>query len=235
MRKLYVIMGIILLLLKTDTVSATLINEELMDISTMLTAYQYSIEDWTVTIKEKPSKEQLKQILYLLHHKDELKVSKDKNTRNYSVQNKDPQKGIIETYRMIIPKNKQHSPEFIVTIKGNYWNDDYTATYQARIMDVMKNYFTHNADTYTCVTAINDDIMEHVNFLEKLSKKLRNITIQDDTINSIHKNIMYGYTPKWDKNIKLLGQRLNVQVVSQEVEDGKQKIIIGTPILINEY
>jgi len=236
MRKIGLILGI-LLFFNTNSNATKITNDELIDLN-QIVMNDYSIEKWSVVIKEKLTPKQLARIHGLLQEDYMIEVSEMKHSHKYSAQMTQKNGSIIETYSIVIPKNQQYSPEFTVSIEGKLWNKEMKEIYQERSKQIMDKFFTNKANRYTCVTATSNDIMIGINFSKKIKRKLnlKNISKQFDTIeHSTNKKIIYGYTPIWDNNIKVLDQRLNIQMVFQSTDNGKSKIIIGTPILISEY
>lgn len=242
MRKL-VLALIFLLLFNTETMfteGVGLTNNELLDITNIILEDDHTIEGWNVTFKEKLSSKHLERVIKLLREEHQsLQVIDNEDTIKYYAQTTNGKKEeITESYHIVVPKNRQNSPEFSVSLEGSQWNDDQLLNYQLKSAEILRKYFTRNVERFTCVIATNNAIIREINFLKTIKNKLnlKNISTQIDTIDySIRKKIIYGFTPKWDKNINVLDHRLNIQIVFQNFEDENPKMIIGTPILISEY
>src|SRR5699024_1772233 len=106
------------------------------------------------------------------------------------------------------------------------------------LQTINENYFTEKSHVYTCLTIENGVIISSDNFLEKMIKNfnLSNVTTQIDKVSKkVHKKVIYGYTPIWDKKLMIKDEPMNLQVVIDGDDTEERKVIIGTPVLINEY
>lgn len=219
-------------LLSSDIWYATDMAKELYIITDIMEEHAYTIDHWRIVFKEKLSSQQLNHIQDKLPQQT---LTQDENHQRILLTSTQQDEFFTTTYHLLIPKNRQISPELIVVLEDDQWTNEHQASLHEKINVVTSTYFTELANSYTCVSAINNDIINHVNFLLNLKKTL-DLTItekQIDKTQSTNKQIIYGFTPRWDNEIHVFDRRLNIQIVSW-IEEAN-KIIVGTPILISEY
>lgn len=212
--------------------------DELIALSEISTAHNLIIEAWTVTIKEKMSTDQIQQKLAILKKEYPIEVMEDKNVIKYFIEPDYSVKNISVSFTVTIPKDKQYTTELVATIIGDNLNEVTLKEYQ-HILNKMENiYFTKRSKVFACLTTTKSVMITSDVFSRKLSEQLelRYVSTQSETIKeTLHNETIYGYTALWNNEILLKDNPLNIQVVIQNTENQKQKIIIGTPILITEY
>ncbi|WP_217586416.1 YwmB family TATA-box binding protein [Lentibacillus saliphilus] len=198
------------------------------------------VEKWEVTMKEKQPRADLKKLLDTIKQNDHnVTVEKTKNAVYYKWTNTHPKQFNKASFKIIIPTNHAYDAELIVAISGNSWNDDVEEAYLADIRHINENYFTKNVSVFACLTTKERDILSDMYVEQVLKEKLNltYITEQTDVIQQGQTNTFYGYTNMLTNQIDLMDKPMNVQLVVHDVSnDGqRQKLTLGTPILINEY
>lgn len=235
MRKISVLY--ILLLFITPTSSIDQPNE-LLQLAHIIKDQPLEIDEWTVTIKEQMSTEQAIERVALLEDHYDIHMVEDKKTFKYLMNKKEQSTYIFLSFSVIIPKEKQYTAELVATIEGTDLENNTLKGYQELFNHIQNTLFTVNSNVFTCLMSTNSDIISSDVFLRKMSKmlELKYVSTQTEVIkDTLDKEIIYGYTTLWGNKIILDDHPLNVQIVIQSDENDKQKIIIGTPILITEY
>lgn len=237
MRKLLIIM-LIFLKVSTNTITFEP-SRELFDLIHFAEKESLSIEQWEVILLEKKTYEEAEHLLKELKKiKDVQIISKTEHIIKYSIPMSTSNNHIKQSMTMVFPKNNQYSPEITIKLKGKNWNEEILREYRQIFDEEIPIYFTKNAQLFTCLVVTSNDIMSDVYFTDILKNnfEIENIVVQSDTLKqSTYDKILYGYNPSWDNDISLLHQRLNMQIVMQHHKNLKTKVIIGTPILMNEY
>lgn len=231
---------ILILVLTTGATSGDVQHDEMIDMAVMVTENDMSVDHWQVTIKEQMSADRIKQLVQLFQGKDSYLASRkeDENSINYLFRHSHKQGDIFETYSVIVPKNDLYKAQFIMIMKGEFWNKSVKEKYLNTMNSMKEKLFTVNSTKFACLTTSTDDIMKGVYFLNKLKESwnMQYIRKQTDNVeDSTLKKIVYGYTPMWNQKITMRDKPMNFQAAIKNDENGDMELTIGTPILITEY
>lgn len=211
---------------------------ELEDIAKLAMDNYLHTEEWMVTIKEKISQEKIQSYVTELKKDHLVERTKHNNVIKYMINKKDEAPHIKVSYEITIPKDQSFSPELVAIIKGSNLSEDTVAEYKSVLKSVRNHFFTKKSYQFTCLIASKNDMIASDDFSNKLSKNLdlKYISTQSDMINNVsYQETIYGYTTLWNNQLIIENKPLNIQVVIQKHTNEKQKVIIGTPILITEY
>lgn len=225
---------IFLIMISTPSIDQT---SELIELNKIISEHDLEVEDWAVTIKEPLSVEQAHNKLDMFDDDYTIDLLEDKKTLKYTIKEEQVD-GIKVMFIITIPKESQYQAELISKVEGTNLDHTTLKEYKRQFQFIVDKYFTERSKVFTCLTTTNDDIINSDVFLEEMLRglKLQHVSTQVEHINeSLHQEIIYGYTTLWDNKILLEDNPLNTQVVIQSDGNQKQKIIIGTPILITEY
>lgn len=237
MRKIMLI-SLLLLPLNTGTFSAQMEMDELTGIADYITEKNMAVNSWQVTVKEQIDGKKLRLIIKDLEAEHQTTFTEDENSINYLFSNRHKHENIVESYSIIIPKDDSQAIILTGVLKGEAWNDSVKDFYQLSMDKMLAGFFTKSAKRFACLTTEDDGIMGSDYFIGDFVKSfnLQQINTQFDTVkNSVHKKIIYGYTPLWNNKITIMGKPVNLQIAVKESETGNPIFTIGTPILINEY
>lgn len=213
-------------------------SDSLEQLAILITENDLKIDMWETTIKEKfPQKDIHKHIETMKKTLDTTIIENNDSTKYY-FERLDDKKNISVYYKVIIPHNKKHVAELVAEVKGDLWDESTAANYQNELRAINNLYFTENASKFTCLTTKDSGIMKTMDsfnyILEEL--ELKYVSTQSDKLSQkMSKDLVYGYTTRWDEKLVIMDKPMNTQIVLQRTDNGKSKLIIGTPILINEY
>jgi len=211
---------------------------ELEDIADIVHDHELKLEEWIVTLKEKISRKQAEDHITTFKKSNNVKYTEYKHVAKYVINKDNNSEGINVTYEIIIPQDQNYAPELVVVIEGTTLTTSTINEYKTILKHARNQFFTKKHMRFTCLTASKNGKIANDDFLKKLSKKLdlMYVSTQKDVINEVSdKETIYGYTPKWKNEIIIENKPLNIQFVIQRLDDEKQKVIIGTPLLITEY
>jgi len=215
-----------------------MVGQELIDISHFLEENSMTVDAWSVTIKEKIHSETvLKNTVQQLSEQYDQTVSKDENAHIYFYEGTHNEAQIDVSFK-VVQSIIEDSGEIVAVISGQKWDGSLLQDYLDMLQSINENYFTEKSHVYTCLTIEDGVIINNDNFLEKVIKNfnLSNVKTQIDKVQTkIHKKVIYGYTPIWDKKLMIKDEPMNLQVVIDGDDSKERKVIIGTPVLINEY
>lgn len=194
--------------------------------------------EWNVTIKENMSKKDAENVLNTLTSKMEMTKSVDKNSEKYQATETNQATKSDMLYTIILPEKNHFKAELIVSINGHNWDETIETAYPKLINKIKESFFTGQSKIFACLTGDVHDTMSSVYLVDKVKNayQARILSKQvDSNANSMIKDIQYGYTPLWKEKITIDGNPVNLQFVIKETKSGALKILVGTPILINEY
>ncbi|HLS60687.1 MAG TPA: YwmB family TATA-box binding protein [Virgibacillus sp.] len=213
-------------------------TDELIELTGIIADSNLEVDEWTVTIKEKMPTTKAKKVLDNLGETHNISVTETDELIKYKAVQIKEGNNFTDIYELKIAKNKPLVSDVSATINGEAWNEDIQAHYKEYSKRILNKNFTENSRVYTCISTRDSDIINFVYIIEHITRMLdlKNVSTQTDTIrHSPHRQLIYGYTPLWEEKIVVKTVPTNIQIVIESAEDGKEKMIIGTPILINEY
>lgn len=211
---------------------------ELVDIATIIHDQELQLEEWVVTLKEKVTLKQVENHMTTFKKISNVKYTEYKHVSKYVINEDYNDVDINVTYEISIPKDPHYAPELVVIMKGTSIMPVALSEYKEILKHVRNQFFTNNYMLFTCLTASKNGKIANDDFLKKLSNTLdlMYVSTQTDEKNAdFNQEIIYGYTPKWKNEMTIENKPLNIQLVIQRHDDEKQKVIIGTPLLITEY
>ncbi|ASK62093.1 hypothetical protein CFK37_07915 [Virgibacillus phasianinus] len=239
MKKIAIIL--ILILFMTNHVSAhnkPLSQGEMIQLANLTASSKLTIDHWQVTLKENIPKARLQDYINEWKNSYLDTYSEDENVIKYTFRNVHKNENLVESYIVIIPKNSSYQSELIAVVSGQDWNTTTKHKYQELQKSIIRHYFSENATKFACLTTASDDTIKGVYLINSVKEKLQlqQITTQTDNVEkSMHKKIIYGYTPLWTQNFNILDKPVNVNIAITNTTNGETKLTIGTPILITEY
>lgn len=233
-----IIICFLILFIANKVLAQGIYTDEMIQLTEAVNKSQLSINKWQITIKEHMNKEELEQIVAEMENSYLVTRKEDQYSIKYSISNTQKTDVISVSYNALLPKNMHDEAQLIAVIAGEGWNRKIEKKYVREMENITKHYFTQRSQLFTCLTTSHDGIIESDYVIEKLTNELniQQITTQNDRlIESVHRKILYGYSPKWGNEIVIDDIPTNIQIVDKTDGTGNGKIVIGTPILINEY
>ena len=206
----------------------------LMQFASFAADKQLEVNDWTITMKEKITRNEAESIKQKLQKYFEEPVVINESTMNaekYTISDSQKNEDIVETYSMIFPENKQSNVEMVYTVEGE-GKPSLRNLKQNEIKEETRRFFSKNVTIFTCVKATYDGIIDDVLVYEKFEAAFNVITI--DVIDENGWTSRTGYTKEWDQSIPTKGRLMNSQFATRTL-GGKTNITIGTPIITAEY
>lgn len=210
---------------------------EVEDLVHIMKNNNLKIDEWQVTIKEKVERDKKQDIINNIKENGNYTRKERENSVLYTFEDSHIYSESVETYNVLISKNKSDDIEIIAEFKGYTWNEKLNTNYE-KWLRKMNDIFTPSARIYTCLTTEFNGIINADYVLNYISKELE-IKHEQTQIDNHEKSaldkIIYGYTPLWSQKINIMNNPTNVQIAVTSNEKGMVKFTVGTPILINEY
>ncbi|BAC14929.1 hypothetical protein [Oceanobacillus iheyensis HTE831] len=222
----------------TTTHASELNTDEMIALGNFATEQQLEIENWQVTIKESVSVVKAEKSIELLKNEYSYEKKSTEKSIIYLFKNDHKTNGLDVLYKVILPTESSSQAEVIALFEGADWSEEVKESYLITKNEIVHKLFTKLAQSYTCLTSVDNDIINGDVFIEKAINyfNLRHTTTQYDNIaKSTIKKSFYGYTDLWDAFYSVDNKPINVQIAIIEDEAGNEKYTIGTPILIHEY
>jgi len=235
--KKIIILGLMTALLSGSMTAEKLTQGEIEDLVHIMKMNELNIEEWEVTIKEKIKKDKKQALVNNIKENGNYTRKERENSVLYTFEDSHIYSKSVETYNVLIPKNKSDDIELIAEFKGYTWNEKLNTNYK-KWLRKMNDIFTPPARIYTCLTTEFNGIINADNVLNYISKELEikhEQTQIDKNEKSTLDKIIYGYTPLWSQKINIRNNPTNIQIAVKSSEKGMVKFTVGTPILINEY
>lgn len=214
-------------------------NDELIQIHSILSKEDFSTDTWNVIFSEEISTQTASKLKQKMENSYLVTVHEDINRIKYKMNFKTSSKNSINYHlELIIPKHHHEKPTITAFIYGTSWDEKTLNVYNKIKANLLSAYFSERHNMFTCVKIPIDDIINRANFNKKINEifkvKYKNVQF-DKSQQNINKEIIYGYTNLWDRMIKVENEPMNIQIVIKEMKNRHSHMIVGTPILMNEY
>lgn len=230
----------IFILVGTENIFASTYTDELSDIVSVVLENELSIDSWEVTLKEKMTSPNIKKVLKQLQSDPTMDVSVQEHKDVVQYIGKaiyDPE-GVTVIFKAIFPSSEEDLGQLIVAITGKYWDENISVQYNEIIQNLTHKYFSESVHKFTCLEAYNNDIIEGTTLLKRIkqSLQLKHTFTQTDDV-QMDKQIVeiYGFNALWGESFTIEDKPMNAHISYIHARNGEEKIIIGTPILLNEY
>lgn len=199
--------------------------------------HELDIVDWQVTLKEKIPLNKVDTMIKQLNITHEVTIIDTNDYIKYVFQSNETEI-ITETYELIIEHTNGEIAHFSAVLEGFLWDEKIFKNYEKKIHLLHKNYFSQFSRKYVWLNAKKDAIIKDVDYSSHILGDLgvQQISTQLDTEqHSTYERIVYGYSPRWKETIQMDGELQNIQMVLKKLDNNEMKLMIGTPILLNEY
>lgn len=235
--KKIIVLALITAILSGSMTGGKITQGEIEDLVHIMKNNNLKIDEWQITIKEKVERDKKQDIINNIKENGNYTRKERKNSVLYTFEDSHIYSESVETYNVLISKNKSDDIEIIAEFKGYTWNKKLNTNYE-KWLRKMNDIFTPSARIYTCLTTEFNGIINADYVLNDISKELE-IKHEQTQIDNHEKStldkIIYGYTPLWSQKINIMNNPTNVQIAVTSNEKGMVKFTVGTPILINEY
>lgn len=213
-------------------------DKELDDIVNTFTDQGFLLDEWQVVIVNKLTKKEFENIAKKLQISYVASVRNEENTVKYEFEAKNSEEPLNHSIRAILPKNNSNDISVQLVIFGEEWNETVQNYYNHLTRKLYNEFSLTFTKIFTCVklsdNGIINDGFSHDELWEKMNvvhKKEQFDTIQDAS----YLYEMYGYNPSWKTKMIIQEDPINFHFVMKNDDQNKKQVIIGTPIILNEY
>src|SRR5699024_4191720 len=126
-------------------------QDEIKNINNIIKYNNLKIDEWQITIKEKVERDKKQDIINNIKENGNYTRKERKNSVLYTFEDSHIYSESVETYNVLISKNKSDDIEIIAEFKGYTWNEKLNTNYE-KWLRKMNDIFTPSARIYTCLT-----------------------------------------------------------------------------------
>ncbi|WP_058308690.1 YwmB family TATA-box binding protein [Gracilibacillus massiliensis] len=214
-----------------STNNAIFSGREIDDMIDIIDQQQLNLSNLQTTIKETKKINDITSFEKKLRGYQLNMVENDSHIKYQS--NTQERGGINETVLIVRTSSEKNNYQVIYTISSSDTTTEVLDIYKSRLETITNDLFTGKAQSFSCVEAWKNGIIDIVCFIEFVKKSL-DMTIIDE-IKESHFYTWTGFTPKWDQKLIQDTEEFNLQIAVREGVGDRTTVTIGTPILINEY
>lgn len=235
MKKLIVIMFVAVLLQQPVAVEA---NQPLNIIIDVFLDEGFTLDEWEVIMIDTISEKDFERLMTKSHNSYIVTVIKDKDKVKYIFDAKNPEKMINHSIQVIEPNHSDDIKTIQIVISGKEWNDSVQLYYNDLTKRLKSEYSSQFNRIFTCAK-LNDNGIINVGFsYDEIWKKMKIVHKSeyfDNIQQSNYVKEVYGYTSLWHDEIEVQDEKINFQMAVKNDAQNKKQVIIGTPIILNEY
>lgn len=234
---IFAIIFVVVTIQVTNAIAKSDTSEELVAMAELINEFDLSVDSWTVTYKENIPEQSLNGIIDKMKEKGQVIKTETEDATKYNVQHTHKNEKLNESYNVVYAKHLNQI-ELTITIEGESWDSQVESQYRNIEAKLLKEMLTNSVQKFACMTTHSNDIIADdkiVKYLEKKLKLRQKSTQNEKITKNVNKKIVYGYIPMWTTKIEMLGNPVNMQLAFTNDMHKGTTMIIGTPILINEY
>lgn len=196
------------------------------------------LEEWQVVMKQKISAKQFEHILNKTKNSYFVTTKKDYHKILYIFEAKNRDERINYEFQAIVPHHHADLITFQIVYSGVKWDDSTHFNYIILTNNIQSELLIDFDKIFTCVKLRNNGIIDVGFLIENIWEKMKILHMfdqEDNVKQSVYEKEFYGYTPLWSNNIKVNDEEINFHMIIKNDEENKKQVIIGTPIIMNEY
>lgn len=236
MKKLFIILSIILFLQEQPTTHQP--GKELDVITTVFTEEGFTVEEWDIIMINKMSRKKFNKIKNKLQNSYLGTVIKEESKLIYISESKNTDDKLRYTTQIIIPENQNDEITFQIVVSGKEW-DSFAENYYNNMTKHLKNEFSLKFNKiFTCVKLTDNGIIDNGYSYDEIWQKMNVVHKNehyDNVKQSNYEKEVYGYTPMWNSKVIVQDEPINFHMILKNNKQNNKTVIIGTPIILNEY
>lgn len=156
----------------------------------------------------------------------------------YNFEAIDQNESLNNSFYAVIPAGNRQNITVHAIFKSDQWNSTINDYYLSLIQTLQDTYNIKFSKTFTClkfeVSGIINNGVSFDEFWQKL-KVVHRKEQYDNVQQSIYDKEIYGYTPLWETAISVNNEPINFHMTIKTDQANKKQVIVGTPMILNEY
>lgn len=213
-------------------------DEDVEKIIDVATNEGLTVEEWEVVHMDTISQQRFEYITNILQSRYLDTVTEDENKIKYVFEAQNSEEMVHHYFQVIVPNNRQGEITLQTVISGSVWNES-TADYYKDLTKTLQNDLLVGFDkTFTCVKLNNSGIINSGFSGDEIWQKMKVIhksEYYDNVPQSNYSRELYGFTPLSNSELLVSGEKINFHMIMKDKVQNEKQVIIGTPIILNEY
>lgn len=201
----------------------------------MMNELELEVTDWEVTHIVKMSKEEAEH--YMLQTDDNYVIIEESEDGTKVFQ-AEPESKLASIDQQIQIVEYAGNSTLQLTISSNQWNEQIESYYKLLTSNLQSDVKLNNVSSYTCVLVEDSDIIINGLLNDELWDKMKVVhtSEQKETLDqSVYEREITAYTPLFQQEIDVNNDIINMQMMIKNTQKNKKQLIIGTPVILNEY
>jgi len=235
MRKYLFILSMIICL--TEQPVQEPLNQELEILAEIGEDQGWELDEWQVVFINEISTRSFDKIINNLKNSHLITTQKDKYTVKYMIENQNDDEQISHFFQAIVPSNA-NKITLQTVISGQGWNDSIKENYLHLTKSLLHDNNISITKNFTCLKFNYSDIMNVGFSFDEFWKKMKVIHKKEQNDNvqhSAYKKEFYGFSRLLGDEFEINNEKINFQMTLKNDERNKKQVIIGTPMILNEY
>lgn len=198
----------------------------------------WELKDWQVVSINIISKNEFDNISNSLQNSYFVSISKDQNAVKYKFESKNKNDLINHSFQAVVPQNNSDRVTLKTVISGAEWNEKIYDYYSRLTRDLQSDYKIKFTRNFTCLKFDVGGIINSGSLFDEFWNKMKVVHKKeqyDNVQQSIYEKEIYGYSPLLGEEINVNNEKINFQIALKNVTANKTELIVGTPMIINEY
>jgi|GEM_PF-2608650 len=199
----------------------------------------WELDEWQVVMMNDMNIKDFDNITKRLQNSYFVSTFEDENAVIYSFESKNNNPYMNHSFEAVVPT--QHNNETItlhLIISGNSW-DEKASDYYTELTNRLKtDYNMQFARNFTCLKFQVSGIINIGLSIDEFWQKMKVVHTQeqyDNVQHSIYEKEIYGHSPLIGNDIEVNDEKINLQMALKDEPGNKKQVIVGTPMILNEY
>lgn len=196
----------------------------------------FQIKSWQVVMDEKITSRDFDKFMNNIDSSYNVTTVDEHHTLKYRIVPIHKDDKMDHHFHAVKLKDDEITLQLVIT--SEFWDNQTMKRYNFLTKSLQNDYSVHFSRIFTCLKLRNNVIISDGSYYENVLKKLQitDLNVRYDNVqNSTYIAEFDGYTTLWDEKIVVNNEKINFQMMIKETTDDHIEIIIGTPIVLNEY
>jgi len=195
----------------------------------------WQLNNWQVVNIDQLTENEFETFMNNLQNDYKATIIKDENAVKYTFEYKKSVEEITHAFHAVKSSDKITIQTIIYGQNWNHTVQDYFDKLTNSLQKAYKLKFTKN---FTCLYFEESGIINGGFTIDEFWQKMkikREFEQYDNVQHSTYERELYGYSPLWNNEMVVDQAKINVQMTIKQDDEHKKQIIIGTPMILNEY